>query len=61
MKVVRETMNHTLELWKVLIAGDSEENSAPIQSRSSTGKAFSLFEKHQVINDRDACKFITCS
>ncbi|ONI30616.1 hypothetical protein PRUPE_1G262400 [Prunus persica] len=40
VKVVRETMNHTLELWKVLIAGDSEENSAPIQSRSSTDNGF---------------------
>ncbi|XP_061991805.1 TORTIFOLIA1-like protein 4 [Rosa rugosa] len=34
VKVVRETMNNALELWKVF-AGDSEEVSAPIQSRSS--------------------------
>ncbi|XP_016647023.1 PREDICTED: uncharacterized protein LOC103321477 [Prunus mume] len=40
VKVVRETMNHTLELWKVLIAGDSEEISGPIQSRSSTDNGF---------------------
>ncbi|KAB2636394.1 microtubule-associated protein TORTIFOLIA1 [Pyrus ussuriensis x Pyrus communis] len=36
VKVVRETMNQALELWKVLLAGDSEEIPAPIQSRSST-------------------------
>ncbi|KAM1741475.1 hypothetical protein ACFX13_011688 [Malus domestica] len=36
VKLVRETMNQTLELWKVLLAGDSEEIPAPIQSRSST-------------------------
>lgn len=34
VKVVRETMNNTLEMWKVL-TGDSEEASAPIQSRCS--------------------------
>ncbi|KAM1065602.1 hypothetical protein FF2_020925 [Malus domestica] len=36
VKLVRETMNETLELWKVLLAGDSEDVPAPIQSRSST-------------------------
>ncbi|XP_048430547.1 TORTIFOLIA1-like protein 4 [Pyrus x bretschneideri] len=36
VKVVRETMNQALELWKVLLAGDSEEIPAPIKSRSST-------------------------
>ncbi|KAK9935580.1 hypothetical protein M0R45_022679 [Rubus argutus] len=34
VKVVRETMNNTLEMWKVL-TGDSDEVSAPIQSRCS--------------------------
>ncbi|KAL6189793.1 hypothetical protein ACLB2K_036195 [Fragaria x ananassa] len=35
VKVVRETMNNALEMWKVF-AGDSEEVSTPIQSRSSS-------------------------
>ncbi|XP_050373353.1 TORTIFOLIA1-like protein 4 [Argentina anserina] len=35
VKVVRETMNNALEMWKVF-AGDSEEVSTPMQSRSST-------------------------
>lgn len=36
MKVVRETMNHTLELWKEVATGASEKISAPTQSRSSS-------------------------
>lgn len=51
MKVVRDTMKQTLELWKEVADGASEEISAPpTQSRSSSmGKALHFLLRYVIL------------